>query len=276
VSGYGILLPGYWDGETGRTIGRAGGSTAQLVGLYFTSNPDATMIGLYPAPLAIVQTRLRTLSLAEIQRAVWALGEAGFADYDVATEHVWIREMAKFRLGLYKGPISKKDNRAQGAIRLFERLLPNPFIRPFYQRYRDELHLPKPRPFKGDWERLGSPLEGASVEGASKPLPSPFQAASKPVTDNSDQRSLSRSQEDHQGDQDQRDAPRSLHDEARDAHRVLVRLAHDVLATGHASEPESERANRLKDLASAQRIAYDGREITKALESAAAQRRRSA
>lgn len=275
MSGYGILLPDYWDGETGRDIGDVGGPNAQLVGLYFTANKDATMIGLYPAPLAIVQSRIRTLGTPELERAIAALGVAGFADYDLGTEHVWVREMAKFRLGLYKGPIKKKDNRSDGAIKLFDRLIPNPFIQPFYRRYRTDLHLPKPKPFKGEWKRLPGALEAPSREAAGQGLGSPFEGALKP--DNRDQVTESRSQEDHQGDQDQRGAPRSFHDDARESYRVLVRLAHDVLTGLDATEqPDSELLARLKDLAGKNNIPYDSREGAKALESATASRRRSA
>ncbi len=184
MSHYGILLPSFWDGETGPAIARAGGSDAQLVALYLMSNTHANMIGLYRAKLDIIRVQIGSLSAKALERGLAACREADFADYDMETEHVWVHEMAKFRLGLHKKPIDRKDNRATAAQRLYEKLTPNPFLGPFFKRYRRDLHIPKARGYKGPAKLLGSPL------------PSPFEAPSKPVTDNSKQ-----DQEDQEQDQ---------------------------------------------------------------------------
>lgn len=68
-----------------------------------------------------------------------------------------------------------------------------------------------------------------------------------------------------QGQDQREDAPSS--------HRVLVRLAHDVLASHDAAlQPDSELTARLKDLAGKYQIPYSGREATKAIDSARAAR----
>jgi predicted DNA binding CopG/RHH family protein len=59
---------------------------------------------------------------------------------------------------------------------------------------------------------------------------------------------------------------------ARSSHKVLVKLAHEVLeADDSHTLPLSELVARLKDLAGARGIPYDGRSSTKAMESACAQ-----
>jgi hypothetical protein len=70
-------------------------------------------------------------------------------------------------------------------------------------------------------------------------------------------------QKDQNQDQDQRA-------DAREAHRVLVRLAHDALA----AVPIEDAKNELKTRAARAGIAYDARAISKALDSAEAQRKR--
>jgi len=252
MSHYGILLPEFWDGSTGRALAAAGGAQAQLVALYLTSNRDANMIGLYHCRLAIMRERIGTLTTEAIARALAACHEAGFAEYDLATEHVWVREMAKFRLQLQNGPIHRKDKRATAATRLFDRLDPNPFLLPFFKRYRADLHLSKPRPFKG----ASKPVTG-SVTGSGSEI---RDQGSDPTGEDPDPNGYLIP------GSDQRLAPQNF--------PVLERLAHDVLAEVHEDDrpPTSELLARLKDKAAKARIAYDSRVAAKALESAEHQR----
>ena len=50
---YGVLLPSYWDGPTGKQI-QAKGGEAVILGAYLGSNKYANMIGLYELPLLYV------------------------------------------------------------------------------------------------------------------------------------------------------------------------------------------------------------------------------
>ncbi len=61
---------------------------------------------------------------------------------------------------------------------------------------------------------------------------------------------------------------------AQNSHRVLVKLAHEVLEADSESHalPLSELVARLKDLAGQRNIPYNGRTVTKAMESACHQR----
>jgi hypothetical protein len=167
---YGITLPDFWDGPTGRAIGAAGGKDAQLLALYLTANREATMIGLYPIELSIVRARMQTLTPKAIEKALDVLAAVGFADFDRASSHVWVREMAKFRLALHVKPLDVKDNRIKHAHKLYRECRTNPFLGPFFDRYAADLHMA---------ERRGE----AAPEGASEPLRRGSGAPSKPVTE---------------------------------------------------------------------------------------------
>lgn len=190
MSQYGILLPGFWGGDTGKAIADLGGAPAQLLALYLTANPDGNMIGLYPIELPVVRVRIRTLSTKAMAGAFDALQGAGFADFDASTSVVWVREMAKFRLGLHQHPLKRHDNRVIGAAKLYAQVKPNPFLEPFFERYEGDLHLTTCRAFKG--------------------VASPFEGASKPVNRNSKQKHQTQVQERASGDPARADAPFAL------------------------------------------------------------------
>lgn len=169
MSQYGVLLNGFWEGETGRAIAAAGGTTAQVVAVYLMQNPDANMIGLYPARLIVIQERIATITAEGLTEALGLLGRVGFAYYDLLSEYVWVKEMAKFRLQLDRtGALHKDDKRVIGAQKLYAAARPNPFLDRFFTRYRRDLHLPKRRTFKGPSKVLGSPFP-RGFEAPSKP-----------------------------------------------------------------------------------------------------------
>jgi hypothetical protein len=125
-SHYGIVFPEFWSGETGREIRTHGGKDGQLVGLYLMSAPNATMIGLFALPLRDLKHDTG-IGVKGLVRAFTVLGGLGFADYDARTEHVWVREMAKFRLGLQKrSPLDPDDKRVTGIQRLYDKLSEKP------------------------------------------------------------------------------------------------------------------------------------------------------
>jgi len=186
VSPYGIVTGDFWTGPTGKAIRAAGGKDAQILALYLMSAHHATMIGLYRLSFhAIVEES--GLTDEEVTIGFAALEHVHFASFDTETEHVWVREMAKYRLNLTGAPLAKKDKRLVGAQRLFDSLLPNPYLIPFYERYRIELRLTRPpksrllplqRTFEGASKPLGSPNKHRTEEGASKGLARGFEGAS--------------------------------------------------------------------------------------------------
>lgn len=253
-SQYGMVFDGFWAGPTGRQIAAIGGSAAQLLALYLMANQDANMIGLYSVRLPVIKERIQSLPLKAVERAMWAVGQAEFADYDVDTEYVWVREMAKFRLRLDGHPLKTDDRRMKGAQLLYERAKPNPFLAAFFTRYQNELRLSKKRPFKGVWKPLPSPLVGPTRSGIR------------------DQESLSRNQKSDQVDQDPR-ALRATLAPIETVRRHLMKAAHEAL-DNNADISEAELSAVVKDAASACRADYDGREITKIIDAVRGERAR--
>jgi hypothetical protein len=268
MSQYGIVLPGFWDGNTGRQIASLGGTTAQLAAVYLMANPDTTMIGLYPLEVVVMQARMRTLKPKQIAAALEALRRAEFAEFDPGTGFVWVREMAKFRLSLHLKPLKRDDNRVEHVHRLYRGMRPNPFLGPFFDRYAKELFLkerrdytPDPTPAGHDDSRLlrgnEAPPEGAS-QGASK-------APSKPVTDQirSEQIREQGSETETQDQNPRADARRAPVD-----FRALVEARRHLSAAAHALL-EADPTLSDGDLAELVKVAaaklgvtdYDGRNV---------------
>jgi hypothetical protein len=180
VSHYGVVFPEYWSGPTGRAIQQAG-KDPSLLGLYLVSNRMANMIGLYRLPLATILDET-PLGRPAVGKAFEILAAEGFAEYDAVTEYVWVHEMAKFRLGLLnRAALDADDKRTRGAQKLYEGLDDNPFLGPFFEKYRRTLHLKR--------------LRSSTRYPNPSPLRSPLQAPSKPVkrsvrTGISDQRAV--------------------------------------------------------------------------------------
>lgn len=165
---YGILFPQFWGGKTGREIAKIGGVHAQVVGLYLTSNEHANMIGLYPVSVPVIRSGIRTLDESQIVSALAALDQAGFARYDLVTEVVWVIEMARVRLGLDRGKVMSVEDKRLGTVAaLYERVIPNPFLSPFFAKYRQILHLPRRRRYEGALEAPSMPLMSHSGGPAS-------------------------------------------------------------------------------------------------------------
>ena len=169
MSHYGVVYPEFWTGPTGRAIAKAGGRDAQLLALYLVSCRHATMIGLYYLPFDVMRQETR-LSARALVRALELLREpCQFASYDPTAEVVWVYEMARFRvLGAQaKKALTKDDNRVSHCQRLYAEVVENSFLESFFDHYHNQLKLTNRRSANGDHNR--------------KPLPSPFEAPSKPV-----------------------------------------------------------------------------------------------
>jgi hypothetical protein len=171
---YGVIFPEFWTGPTGREIRLRGGRDAQLLGLYLATNRHANMLGLYQ--LMVDDVRHETgLSLKAIERGYQVTTEADFATFDAVTGFVWVRQMARFRLGLVNGEgLAVEDKRVQAINRIYHALPVNPFLGVFYEVNRKLLCLKKKReapqdivPFQVD--HYLSPLR-RGLQGATKGL----------------------------------------------------------------------------------------------------------
>lgn len=196
---YGVLFSSFWDGDTGRAIAAAGGKDAQLVALYLTSCKAATMIGLFPLRIEDIALDIATLTPRQVEAALEVLGRPSiaFAQYDKRTMHIWVRQMAWYRLTLQKGQLSPDDNRAKGTKRLYDNLKPNPFLTPFYEHYRKLIGGLRRRDYDGE---IDPPAPMTTISRALKGVPRGSEGASKPGNRSG---SVQRSGSERTGDQDQ-------------------------------------------------------------------------
>lgn len=143
---YGVLFPRFWEGTTGRQI-QGKGRDAVILAAYLASCRHANMIGLYELPLVFLERELAVLtSRPYILQAFLALQEVGYAQYDMGTEHTWVREMARIRVGLSSGEtIDPGDNKHKAVLKLYATAKANPFLGPFFEHYRTTLRLTEGR-----------------------------------------------------------------------------------------------------------------------------------
>jgi hypothetical protein len=141
---YGVIFPEFWTGTTGRQL-RAYGKEAQLIGLYLATNRHANLLGLYR--LGLEDVRHETgLGPKAIEKGLQAAAQCGYALFDVVTEFTWVRQMARFRLGLKAGEsLREGDKRAQAISRIYHAIEANPFLGDFYDANRKLLPLGRRR-----------------------------------------------------------------------------------------------------------------------------------
>jgi hypothetical protein len=141
---YGVVFPEFWTGPTGKAI-RAEGKDAVILALYLMSCRYATMIGVFR--LLVDDVRAETgIGIKGLVKAFATLQRLEFADYDATSQYVWVREMAKFRMHLYKkSPLEAGDLRIKGAQNFYDRLADNPFLGAFFDRYATEIRLSRRR-----------------------------------------------------------------------------------------------------------------------------------
>lgn len=92
---YAKVGPKFWIGATGKKL-RAAGPEAQIVALYLMTSPHANMLGLYYIPKMFIahETGLGLEAASKgLQRGI----EAGFCEYDEASEMVWVIEWRSTR-----------------------------------------------------------------------------------------------------------------------------------------------------------------------------------
>lgn len=151
---YGVIFPEFWTGTTGRQL-RAHGKDAQLIGLYLATNRHANMLGLYR--LGLDDVRHETgLGTKAIEKGLQAAAQTGYALFDAVTEFTWVRQMARFRLGLKAGEsLRDGDKRAQAISRIYHAIESNPFLGDFYDANRKLLPLGRRRESVGLVVSLG-------------------------------------------------------------------------------------------------------------------------
>lgn len=156
---YGKVSPQFWIGETGKRLKKAG-AEAQVVGLYLMTSPHANMLGLYYMP-SIYIAHETGLGIEGASKGLRSCIEAGFCEYDEASEMVWVFEMAKYQIAEALDP---NDKRCKGVQNEYNSLPSNPYLARFYAKYCEAYSMTKKRSVEVQ--------EGSPFEAPSKPLAS--------------------------------------------------------------------------------------------------------
>lgn len=135
---YSRFMPGYWDGETGKRIRRAG-ADAQLLGVYlFTCRASLGGLGLYRLAFPMLTHEL-ALSEDRIVAALGALDEIGFVHYDRESEEVLVPSMASWQFG---ENLRNVDGRHSWVVKQLVAMRRMKFFARLYERYRVPFNLP--------------------------------------------------------------------------------------------------------------------------------------
>ena len=127
---YGKVGPKFWIGATGKKL-RAAGPEAQIVALYLMTSPHANMLGLYYVPQMFIAHETG-LGFEGAAKGLASAIEAGFCEYDEASEMVWVVEMAKYQIA---DALTGRDLRVKGVQNEYDALPANPFLARFFEHY---------------------------------------------------------------------------------------------------------------------------------------------
>lgn len=157
---YASVSPQFWIGETGKSL--RGNPEAQVLALYLMTSPHANMIGVFHCPV-LYMAHETGLGIEGASKGLARLIEAGFCEYDEASETVFVVKMAAFQVG---AQLKRDDKKVLGIQRAYQNIAVTRMKSRFFQVYRSAYFLPC------DEEN----------EEKSKPLASPLQAPPKQLT----------------------------------------------------------------------------------------------
>lgn len=148
---YAKVSPKFWIGPTGKSI-RKQGTVAQVLALYLLTSPHANMLGIYHLPIAYIVADTG-LTFEGASEGLQRLYEAGFCDYDDASEVVFVYEMARYQIGEQLKP---KDNQVEGVRREYRNLPESRLLPSFFEKYAAAFHLDDGRGLQAPSKPLGS------------------------------------------------------------------------------------------------------------------------
>lgn len=154
---YGKVGPKFWIGATGKKL-RAAGAEAQVVALYLMTSPHANMLGLYYLPQMFIAHETG-LGIEGASKGLQSAIEAGFCEYNEASETVWVIEMAKYQIA---DSLTGKDLRIKGVQNEYDSLPTNPYLARFYDQYAAAFCMSSKRGLQ--------PSESSPFKAPSKPL----------------------------------------------------------------------------------------------------------
>ena len=156
---YSKVGPKFWIGATGKRL-RAAGMEAQIVAMYLLTSPHANMLGLYYCPTMFIAHETG-LGLEGASKGLQSAIEAGFCEYDEASEVVWVIEMASYQIGEALKP---NDLRVKGVQNEYGSLPENPYLARFYEKYSAAFCMSVCRGKESPYEAPSKPLRSQEQE----------------------------------------------------------------------------------------------------------------
>ena len=157
---YSKISPKFWIGQTGKKL-RVSGMESQLVSLYLMTCPTSNMIGLFYCPISYVAHETG-LTIEGATKGLASSIDAGFCEYDEASEMVWVIEMAEYQIA---AALKAEDKRCAGVQNEYSDLPDNPFLSRFFDKYSAAFNMTKKR---GEDAKPASPFVAPSKPLASQ------------------------------------------------------------------------------------------------------------
>jgi hypothetical protein len=148
---YSKVSPQFWIGATGKKL-RAKGIECQLVSLYLMTCSHANMLGMYYLPKIYIAHECG-LTIEGASKGLESAIEAGFCSYDSPSEVVWVHEMALYQIG---EQLKEKDLRVQGVQNEYNAQPESPYLKPFFDKYKDRFLMKECRGLKAPSKPLVS------------------------------------------------------------------------------------------------------------------------
>ena len=185
---YAKVSPQFWIGSTGRRI-RKGGQEAQIVAMYLLTCPSSSMIGMYYLPVATI-AHDTGLSIEGACKGLKGAIEAGFCSYDDESGVVWVHEMARYQIG---DQLSAADKRCNGVQNDYDKMMENPFLSAFYERYHRAFNMKRRREYTA--------IDTSPLEAPSKALRSQEQEQEQETEKEQEQKDIRRTiSQNHESD----------------------------------------------------------------------------
>lgn len=130
------VSPQFWISGRGKEI-KSLGIAAQLIAFYLSTNPHASMIGVYYLPIAFISHETG-IEFDEVVKSLEKLSDINFCSYDSKSEYIWVHDMAFDQLG---SGLKEADNRIKGFKDAFEALPKLPFLQAFVDKYAKSFYM---------------------------------------------------------------------------------------------------------------------------------------
>lgn len=147
--------PTFWRSPIARAL--RGKPDCQTVAVYLQTCPSSTMTGLYYLLVSTIADELG-FPVDHVREILRKLERVGFCAYDKEAEIVFVFDMAAYQVG--DRPKSD-DKRIKGLVGVLWEVAPHPFVRDFFEKYREAFGLPEEGPWNATPDRspFGGPPE---------------------------------------------------------------------------------------------------------------------